>query len=953
MEMTQTGASSGYFPWSMHGHCNINRQLGRLVTILHNARIIPVTSFYQNTMKRKLLVLVDGSHYLFRAYHALPELKNDKGEQTGAIYGVISMLRKLIRGYSPDYFAVVFDAKGKTFRNDLYADYKANRPEMPEELAAQIEPLHRIIRDLGIPLLMIDSVEADDVIGTLAKRAELENMDVLISSGDKDLAQLVNDRIKMINSMKNIVIDADGVREKYGVRPDQIIDYLTLVGDAVDNIPGVNKVGPKTAAKWLKEYGTLETIIEHADEFRGKVGEYLRDSLEQLPLSKQLVTLKCDIDLDLRPEDLVTTKPDNNKIRQHYERWQFRSLLDAAGFNDTGSEGEDNRDQNGDPPADCTCETILHQAELDEWIKALQEADLFAFDTETTSLNYAEAEIVGVSFAIQPGRAAYLPLGHDYDGAPVQLDRDNTLQQLQPLLENESRPKVGHNLKYDMNVLHNHGITLRGCRHDTMLQSYVLNSTASRHDMDTLAEKHLQKKTIHYEDVAGKGARQISFNQVPVEQAAPYAAEDADVTLRLHRHLWPQLTGIKPLQSLYECIEIPLMPVLSRMESYGVMIDADLLRRQSRQLTALMEDAEEEIFREAGQSFNIGSPKQIQAILYDKMNLPVLAKTPGGQPSTAESVLQELAVRYELPKLILDHRSLSKLKSTYTDKLPELVNSKTRRIHTSYHQAVAATGRLSSSDPNLQNIPIRTEQGRQIRQAFIAASGYGLLAADYSQIELRIMAHLSGDKRLLDAFARGEDIHRLTASEVFDTPADKITADQRRAAKAINFGLIYGMSAFGLAKQLAISRGQAADYVDRYFERYPGVKRYMDRTRETAREQGYVETLFHRRLYLPEIKSRNAARRQYAERTAINAPMQGTAADIIKRAMIAVDQWLQSSALDARLIMQVHDELVFEIHNNMLAEAEQEIRKIMAAAAELNVPLIVDIGSGKNWDEAH
>lgn len=903
-------------------------------------------------MKRKLLVLVDGSHYLFRAYHALPELENDRGEQTGAIYGVISMLRKLIRDYKPDYLAVVFDAKGKTFRNDLYADYKANRPEMPEELAAQIEPLHRIIRDLGMPLLMIDSVEADDVIGTLAKRAEQENVDVLISSGDKDLAQLVNDRIKMINSMKNVVIDADGVQEKYGVRPDQIIDYLTLVGDAVDNIPGVNKVGPKTAAKWLKEYGTLEAIIEHADEFRGKVGEYLRDSLEQLPLSKQLVTLKCDIDLDLRPEDLVTTTPDPNKIREHYERWQFRSLLDAAGFNDAVSE-EENRGQDEDPPDDSIYETILLQADLDNWIKALQKAELFAFDTETTSLNYAEAEIVGVSFAIHPGRAAYLPLAHDYDGAPVQLDRDNTLQRLQPLLEDDNRLKVGHNLKYDMNVLHNHGITLRGCRHDTMLQSYVLNSTASRHDMDTLAEKYLHKKTIHYEDVAGKGARQISFNQVHLDQAAPYAAEDADVTLRLHHHLWPQLSGNKPLQSLYECIEMPLMPVLSRMESHGVMIDAGLLRQQSRQLTALMKEIEEEIFREAGQTFNIGSPKQIQAILYDKMNLPILAKTPGGQPSTAESVLQELAVQYELPKLILDHRSLSKLKSTYTDKLPELVNSKTGRIHTSYHQAVAATGRLSSSDPNLQNIPVRTEQGRQIRQAFIAAAGNSLLAADYSQIELRIMAHLSGDDRLLDAFARGEDIHRQTASEVFDTAADRVTPEQRRAAKAINFGLIYGMSAFGLAKQLAISRSQAADYVDRYFERYPGVKRYMDRTRETAREQGYVETLFHRRLYLPEIRSRNAARRQYAERTAINAPMQGTAADIIKRAMITVDQWLQDGELDARLIMQVHDELVFEVHNDILADAEQEIRNIMTTAAELKVPLTVDIGTGKNWDEAH
>ena len=904
-------------------------------------------------MKRKLLVLVDGSHYLFRAFHALPALTNDRGEQTGAIYGVVTMLRKLLKDYQPDYFAVVFDAKGKTFRNDLYADYKANRPPMPEELSDQIEPLHDIIRDLGIPLLMVDSVEADDVIGTLAKRAEEENMEVLISSGDKDLAQLVNEHVKMINSMKNVVIDADGVREKYGVRPDQIIDYLTLVGDAVDNIPGVNKVGPKTAAKWLDEYGSLDAIIEHADDFKGKVGEYLRESLERLPLSRQLVTLKCNIDLGLQPEDLVTTGPDHHKIRQHYERWQFRSLLDAqdTGGNKTGDGG--NAGVNTGLHADCDYQTIMQQADLDKWLKTLQQARLFAFDTETTSLNYAEAEIVGLSFAIVPGSAAYVPLAHDYEGAPSQLDRDEVLQQLRSLLEDDSKAKVGHNLKYDMNVLHNHGIALCGCRHDSMLESYVLNSTASRHDMDTLAEKHLHKKTIHYEEVAGKGAKQVGFNRVTVEHAAPYAAEDADITLQLHNHFWPQLVKNQGLKMLYENIEIPLLPVLSRMECYGVMIDAGLLQQQSRQLTELMQETEETIYAEAGETFNIGSPKQIQAILYDKMDLPVLAKTPGGQPSTAESVLQELAGDYELPKLILAHRSLSKLKSTYTDKLPDLINSKTGRIHTSYHQAVAATGRLSSSDPNLQNIPVRTEQGRRIRKAFIAPEGYSLLAADYSQIELRIMAHLSADRRLLDAFAQGEDIHRLTASEVFGTPLNKVSQEQRRAAKAINFGLIYGMSAFGLAKQLAISRKEAADYVERYFDRYPGVKSYMDHTRQTAREQGHVETLFHRRLYLPEIKSRNAARRQYAERTAINAPMQGTAADIIKRAMIGVDQWLQNDALDARLIMQVHDELVFEIHNDHLSAAEKEIRKIMAAAAELDVPLIVDTGVGKNWEEAH
>ncbi|HKK16916.1 MAG TPA: DNA polymerase I, partial [Gammaproteobacteria bacterium] len=693
-------------------------------------------------------------------------------------------------------------------------------------------------------------------------------------------------------------------------RPDQIIDYLTLVGDAVDNIPGVNKVGPKTAAKWLDEYGSLDAIIEHADDFKGKVGEYLRESLERLPLSRQLVTLKCDIDLGLQPEDLVTTGPDHHKIRQHYERWQFRSLLDALDTGRNKTEDGENAGVNTGQHADCDYETIMQQADLDKWLQTLKQAGLFAFDTETTSLNYAEAVIVGLSFATGPGRAAYVPLAHDYEGAPFQLDRDEVLQQLRSLLEDDSRAKVGHNLKYDMNVLHNHGIALRGCRHDSMLESYVLNSTASRHDMDTLAEKHLHKKTIHFEDVAGKGAKQVGFNQVTVEHAAPYAAEDADITLQLHNHFWPQLVKNQGLKMLYENIEIPLLPVLSRMECYGVMIDAGLLQLQSRQLTEVMQEIEQTIYAEAGETFNIGSPKQIQAILYDKMDLPVLAKTPGGQPSTAESVLQELAADYELPKLILAHRSLSKLKSTYTDKLPDLINSKTGRIHTSYHQAVAATGRLSSSDPNLQNIPVRTEQGRRIRKAFIAPEGYSLLAADYSQIELRIMAHLSGDRRLLDAFAQGEDIHRLTASEVFGTSLNKVSQEQRRAAKAINFGLIYGMSAFGLAKQLAISRKEAADYVERYFDRYPGVKSYMDHTRQAAREQGHVETLFHRRLYLPEIKSRNAARRQYAERTAINAPMQGTAADIIKRAMISVDHWLQSNALDARLIMQVHDELV-------------------------------------------
>ena len=898
-------------------------------------------------MKRKKLVLVDGSYYLFRAFHvpALQRLANDEGKPSGAIFGVLNMVRKLISDYNPEYFAVVFDTKGPTFRNRIYPEYKANRPPMPEELAGQIGPLHEIIRDLGLPLLMNDEVEADDVIATLAQEASASGMDVLISSGDKDLAQLVNDHIQLVNTMNNVTLDRDGVKEKYGVWPEQIVDYLSLVGDSVDNVPGIPKVGPKTAAKWLGEYRTLDAIIEHAGDFGGKVGDYLREHLGQLPLAKELVTLKCDAQLECHPDDLVISTPDTKKIREHYNQWQLKSLLEVA-----ENEPVDN---NGNDKQDTEYITILQQSDLDKWIKELRAADLFSFDTETTSLDYAVAEIVGVSFSVMERKAAYIPLAHDYDDAPKQLDRGTVLQQLKPLLEDPGRNKLGHNLKYDRNVLANHGITLQGCRHDTMLESYVYNSTASRHDMDSLAGFYLNTETVHYEDVAGKGAKQIPFNKVPVEQASPYAAEDADITLRLHNHLWKKLSAEKSLKSVYEEIEIPLMPVLSWMEQNGVAIDAGMLKQQSSELAKQMQEIEEKIHAEAGEKFNIGSPKQIQEILYEKMQLPVLSKTPKGQPSTAESVLQELANDYELPRLILDHRSLSKLKSTYTDKLPDLVNKKTGRIHTSYHQAVAATGRLSSSDPNLQNIPVRTETGRNIRKAFVASPGFVLLAADYSQIELRIMAHLSGDERLLDAFAHNEDIHRLTAAEVFSTTVGKVSTEQRRAAKAINFGLMYGMSPFGLAKQLGVGRGEAKDYVDRYFERYPGVKNYMDKAREKARQQGYVETLFGRRLYLPEIKSRNAARRQYAERTAINAPMQGTAADIIKRAMIEVYDWITVNSIDARLIMQVHDELVFEINEDLLGESDKQICRIMTSTSVLDVPLVVDSGSGRNWEEAH
>ncbi len=931
-------------------------------------------------MDNKTFVLVDGSYYMFRAYHGMPELANAKGEPTGAIFGVINMLRKLFNEYQPDYLAVVFDAKGKTFRNDLYKEYKAHRPPMPDDLACQIAPIHEIIRALGLPLLIIDDVEADDVIGTLATQASEQGLKTYISSGDKDLAQLVDDHICLVNTMNNTVLDQDGVREKYGVPPSSIIDYLALMGDSVDNVPGIPKVGPKTAVKWLAQYESLEEIVRHADEIKGKVGESLRANLNQLYLSKKLVTLKLDVDLEFKPHELIKMDPDKDALRDAYSNWQFRSWLsdlDQSEKNNNDKQAQtrirkepspavSKREENLATPASARkpmlkitstdkqeYETIFTREALDRWIDKLEQSDLFSFDTETTSLDYMETQLVGLSFSTEPGEAAYVPVAHDYEGAPEQLSRELVLEKLRPLLEDVNKAKLGQNLKYDKNILANYGIELNGIQHDSMLQSYILDSTASRHDMDSLALKYLQRTTTHYEDVAGKGSKQIPFNQVAIEQAAPYAAEDADITLQLHQNFWRELQRNKKLQHIYETIEIPLISVLSHVERNGVMVDAEMLTQQSHELASRMSEIEQEAHDLAKQTFNISSPKQIQEILYEDMQLPVLAKTPKGQPSTAESVLQELAQDYDLPRLILDYRSLNKLKTTYTDKLPGQISSITGRVHTSYHQAVAATGRLSSSDPNLQNIPIRTEEGRRIRQAFISASNCVLLAADYSQIELRIMAHLSKDKGLLEAFSHNEDIHKKTAAEVFAIKPDEVSEEQRRAAKAINFGLIYGMSPFGLAKQLGIRRNEAKEYVDRYFEHYPDVKNYMEITREQAREQGYVETVFGRRLYLPEINARNAARRQYAERTAINAPMQGTAADIIKRAMIDIEVWLNKEHPDVKLIMQVHDELVFEVPEGKVETLEPEIRNIMTRAAELSVPLLVDIGTGKNWDAAH
>ncbi|RYU58603.1 DNA polymerase I [Methylolobus aquaticus] len=897
-----------------------------------------------------LLVLVDGSSFLYRAYHALPPLTNSKNMPTGAVYGVANMLRKLMAEYPDADVVVVFDAPGKTFRDDLFAEYKAQRPPMPDDLRCQLEPLQRLIRAMGLPLLIEAGVEADDVIGTLATRAAAEGSPVVISTGDKDMAQLVGERVTLENTMFDSRLDREGVIAKFGVPPERIVDFLALTGDTADNIPGVPKVGPKTAAKWLNEFGDLDQLIARADEIGGKIGENLRGCLDQIPLSKQLATIACDLPLHLSSDSLRRQAVQTDVLREIAAELEFSSWLKQ--LNGTGSPAPMAATTAPEEPSR-EYEMVVTESALHAWLAELERAELFAFDTETSSLNYMDAEIIGVSFAIEPGQAAYVPLRHDYPGAPPQLSREAVLERLRPLLEDPDRAKLGQHLKYDANVLANHGIALRGIAHDTMLESYVLNSTATRHDMDSLASRYLQRQTIHYEDVAGKGAKQIPFSEVSVERATEYAAEDADVTLLLHRTLWPQLTAAPRLEALYRDIEIPLVPVLSRIERTGVLVDVELLAVQGGELATRMFEIEQAACAVAGHRFNLGSPKQIQSILYDELQLPVLKKTPTGQPSTDESVLQDLAEHYELPQLILDYRSMSKLKSTYTDRLGEQVNARTGRVHTSYHQAVAATGRLSSSDPNLQNIPVRTQEGRRIRQAFIAPPGHRIIAADYSQIELRIMAHLSGDASLTAAFAAEADVHRATAAEVFGLAPDAVTADQRRSAKAINFGLIYGMSAFGLAKQLKIPQKEAQLYIDLYFARYPGVKAYMEQTREAARAQGYVETLFGRRLHVEDIQSRNGQRRQYAERTAINAPMQGTAADIIKRAMIAVDAWIETSRLPIRMIMQVHDELVFEVADAYVDTACAAIRDRMVGVAELAVPLVVDVGVGRNWDEAH
>ncbi len=901
-----------------------------------------------------LLILVDGSNYLYRAYHAMPNLSNRSGQPTGAIYGVVNMLRRLRKDYQPQFAAVVFDAKGKNFRHQLFADYKATRPPMPENLVPQIEPVHELVQALGFPLLMESGVEADDVIATLTTQAVAEGMNVLIFTGDKDLAQLVCPQVTLINTMSDTTLDEQGVLAKFGVTPAQIVDYLTLMGDSSDNVPGVTKVGPKTAVKWLSQYQTLDNLLAHVDEIKGKVGENLRAAQAQLPLSKQLVTVKTDVELPHHhPKSLQLAEPDSLSLRQHYQQFEFKSWLkelDNAPAETPEVTAE--TDLSAVETPEQHYHTVLTQDDWQQWLSRLQQAEFFAFDTETNSLSYLDAEIVGVSFALTVGEAAYVPLAHRYLDAPTQLDREQVLADLKPLLEDPKRIKIGQNLKYDGHVLANHGIQLQGL-HDTMLQSYVLDSVRP-HDMDSLAADFLNRQTITFEQVAGKGAKQLTFDQVALEQAAPYAAEDADVTLQLHQYLYPKVQQDSALSKIYEELERPLIPVLMRMERLGVQIDADRLYQHSLELQQRLQTLEQQAHDAAGRSFNLNSPKQLQVILFEEQKLPVLQKTPKGQPSTAENVLQELAEDYPLPALIMEHRSLSKLKSTYTDALPQQIRADTGRVHTSYQQAVTATGRLSSTDPNLQNIPIRTAEGRRIRQAFVAAEGFKLVAVDYSQIELRIMAHLSDDERLLTAFAQGEDIHRATAAEVFATPLAEVSTDQRRSAKAINFGLIYGMSAFGLARQLKVEQSKAQAYIEAYFERYPNVRHYMDQTRQAAREQGYVETVWGRRLYLPEINSRQYQRRQYAERTAINAPMQGTAADIIKRAMIDIDHWIQTEAGEqVRMIMQVHDELVFEVAEGFIEQATAQFQTLMTQAAQLKVPLEVGIGVADNWDEAH
>ncbi|MGH8157770.1 MAG: DNA polymerase I [Rhodanobacter sp.] len=914
------------------------------------------------------LILIDGSSYLYRAFHALPPLTNAHGEPTGALFGVVNMLRATLKA-KPEYLAFVSDAPGPTFRDALYDQYKANRPPMPDDLRAQVEPMLAIVGALGFPILRVPGVEADDVIGTLAVQAQALGIEVEISTGDKDMAQLVGPHVTLVNTMSNTVMDSDGVMEKFGVRPEQIVDFLALTGDTVDNVPGVPKCGPKTAAKWLAEYATLGGVIANADRIGGKIGESLRAALPQLPLSRELVTIKTDVPLELGPTELAQREADTAQLRELYARYEFKAALkdlDAA----TTTRGSDfshdapvvDRSQSVATEVAPTkepdlsfageYELVATQSQLDVWLEKLRDAELIAFDTETTSIDAMRADIVGLSLAVEPGKACYIPLGHDYPGVPKQLDRGSVLAALKPVFEDAGRPKLGQHAKYDINILSHYGIPVQGLKHDSMLESYVWNATATRHDMDSLAKLYLGYETIKYEQVAGKGAKQISFSQVDLDTACRYAAEDADVTLRLHHALWPKLESVPTLRKVYEDIEIPLVPVLAAMERRGVLIDGNELRKQSQQLGKRMLELQQQSHALAGREFNLDSPKQLQAILFDELGLQAKLKTPTGQPSTNEEALEAIADTHELPRLILDYRGLAKLRSTYTDKLSSIVNPRTGRVHTSYHQGSVATGRISSSDPNLQNIPVRTEEGRRIRQAFIAPPGWKVLAADYSQIELRIMAHLSGDEGLLRAFHEGGDVHRATAAEVFGIPPEEITTNQRRAAKAINFGLMYGMSAFGLARQLGVDRGEASDYMARYFSRYPGVRAFMDATREQAHRNGYVETIFGRRLYLENLTSRNQGLRQGAERAAVNAPMQGSAADIIKRAMIAVAAWIDGRD-DVHMLMQVHDELVFEVRADAVDEVRAAVIARMSGAAELAVPLLVDVGVGANWDEAH
>ena len=894
-------------------------------------------------MSKEKLLLVDGSSYLYRAFHALPDLRSSDGRPTGAIYGVLNMLQKLIKSERPDYLSVVFDTPVKTFRHDIFPEYKANRQKTPEDLIAQIEPLHQAIINLGLPLIAVDGVEADDVIGTLAMEAEKKNIKTLIATGDKDMAQLVTDNIHLIDTMKDIRMGPAEVLEKFGILPERFIDYLTLAGDTSDNIPGVEKVGPKTAIKWINEYGSLEGVIQNADQIKGKIGDNLNAALDQLDLFKTLVTIKCDVQTDSNFSDLIIGESNEDLLYEQLSDLGLHGLIKQF----------DIQSPEKKPDVESNYHTIRTKNELDELIEVMKKAPYISFDTETTSLDYMNAELVGVSIALKPNEAFYIPINHNYEGVEKQLEEHFVLEALKPFLESDEIPKIGHNLKYDRHILQNLGIDLKGKLLDTMLFSYVNNSTITRHNLDAVSKRYLNINPTSYEDVAGKGAKQIPFSEVSIEVASEYASEDADISLKLYEHIEPLVQKETKLAKLYSEIEGPLIYTLGDIERNGVLIDSEKLNQQSKELEAKILELEQKVQKSAGEDFNLGSPKQLQEILYEKLGLPVIKKTPKGQPSTAESVLQELSMDFPIVQDILSYRAISKLKSTYTDKLPKMVNSNTGRVHTSYHQAVTATGRLSSSDPNLQNIPIRSEEGRRIREAFIAPDGYKILAADYSQIELRIMAHLSRDQGLMDAFAKGQDIHQATAAEIFSTNIDEVTANQRRSAKAINFGLIYGMSAFGLSKQLQITRAEAQNYIEQYFDRYPQVKHYMDETKQSAKKKGYVETVFGRRLYLADIESSNYQRRQYAERSAINAPMQGTAADLIKMAMILLHQKIREESFEAKIIMQVHDELVIEVNENQSDELSELTTSVMSEISKLDVDLKVDADIGNNWDEAH